>query len=144
MIYLPFYASRSSFLRLPWLWKSAALTSSSQSSCPSPARPFEVILAERKTLVHKPCQAPHQCQRVWNEYAFSTVQLPAALTVRGSVSWNLNGSFREQTGYRQRQIGNKSFTRNCGFKKEEKKERKKSGNWWEGKSNLPLGNAASR
>lgn len=46
--------------------KDLQLSPSAKSSTPSLAKPFEVILSERKTptLVHKPCQALHQCPYV--------------------------------------------------------------------------------
>lgn len=40
--------------------KDLQLSPPAESSSLSPAKSFEVILAERKTLVHKPCQALHQ------------------------------------------------------------------------------------
>lgn len=66
----------------------------------------------------RPCTNARLCEM--NTH-FPPSSSTAALTVERSVSWNLNGSLRKVAGYRQKQIGNKSFARNGGFKKKKRK-----------------------
>lgn len=142
--WMPLWAINKWFIRLGFYYcfntKDLQLSPSAKSSTSSPAKSFEVILAERKTptLVHKPCQALYQCPFV----KLIPISKPTPsnyhrlhLHICLLTLW-LCEALHERNRRSERQIVNKSFACICG---------KKSGwNWWRGKSNLFFGNAASR
>lgn len=141
VIHTPHFASKDTashrlgFLLLPQHWRSAPIKV--KSSTLSAAKPFEVILALRKTptVAHKPCQALYQYPH-GKSIPVSTPTPPNCCCLHSHAVTCLLNSARQRQKTAERQTVNNSFAYICGKMSMRKRCREKS--------HLFLGNAASR